>query len=62
LPEPENRIGERSFREQMIRLTMKRRNCDRAEAETILDRIASRLEGHTHEEVRTMHPLPEQSP
>jgi len=49
------------FREQMIALTMKRRDCDRAEAEVILDRIADRLDGYTHDEVVAMHPLPDEA-
>ncbi len=48
----------KNFREEMIALTMKRRGCDRAEAEVILDRIADRLDGYSHEEVVEMHPLP----
>jgi hypothetical protein len=44
--------------ELMLDLTMKRRGCDRAEAEVILDRVADRLAGFTHEEVAVRHPLP----
>ena len=53
--------AEPTFREQMIALTMKRRECDREEAEIILNRIADRLDGYTHEEVAEIHPLAEQS-
>jgi len=49
------------FREQMIALTMKRRDCERAEAEVIIERIASRLDGYTHDEVVAMHPLPDEA-
>jgi hypothetical protein len=44
-------------RESMVKAIMLRRSCDRAEAEIIMHRIADRLGGHTHEEVKAMHPL-----
>ncbi len=46
------------FREQLIEATMKRTGCDRAEAEVLIERVADRLAGFTHEEVVQMHPLP----
>lgn len=51
-----------SFREELIAITMKQRGCDRAEAEVIVDRVADRLGGHSHDEVAEMHPLPAPAP
>lgn len=51
-------MTDKEFREAMIAVTMTRRNCDRAEAEVILARIADRLDGYSHDEVVQMNPLP----
>ena len=51
-------MSDEDFRETLIRLTMDRRGCDRAEAEVILDRVADRLAGHTHDEVVAKYPMP----
>ena len=51
-----------SFREELIVITMKQQGCDRAEAEVIVDRVADRLGGYSHDEVAEMHPLPTDTP
>ncbi len=56
--EAENKRLRREFREELLGITMARRNCDRAEAEVILARMAARLDGHSHSQAEAMHPLP----
>lgn len=50
---------DRAVRNQMKDAIKKRRDCDDAEAEVILHRIADRLGGYTHEEAAERNPLPE---
>ena len=45
-------------RDAMLRSIRERRGCGPNEAAVILDRIAARLDGHSHDEVKQLHPLP----
>jgi hypothetical protein len=45
------------LREAFKRATMARRQCDEAEADVILQRIADRLDGYSHDEAVERHPL-----
>jgi hypothetical protein len=49
---------EDEIREQMLKVIMQRRDCDRAEAVTIMHRTADRLDGYTHSEAVQRNPLP----
>ena len=49
---------DRALRDGMKNAIKAHRGCDDAEAEVILVRIADRLGGYTHDEVKQMHPLP----
>jgi len=49
---------DRAARERLKQAIMRRRNCDDAEAEVMLRRVADRLGGYTHEEAVERHPLP----
>lgn len=49
-----------AFREDMLDAAMSWRGCDRAEAVAILNRVADRLGGATHEEAVAANPLPEE--
>lgn len=50
--------GKRELREAIVQAVMQRRGCGREEAETIMRRIADRLEGYSSAEARARHPLP----
>jgi hypothetical protein len=49
------------MREKMKASIMDRRDCDEAEADVILERIAARLDGYTHDEAVQAHPLPNEA-
>ncbi len=50
--------ADRALREQLLQGVMAQRGCDEEEGNVILARIADRLGGYSHGEVKQMHPLP----
>jgi hypothetical protein len=50
-------VSDLELREQFVAAVISERNCDRAEAEVIMARIADRLDGYTHDEAVERNPL-----
>ena len=51
-------MSEPNFRRLLIEATMRSMGCTEEEAIVIVDRVADRLAGHTHDEAVEMHPYP----